>query len=84
MGLFTLSNIDISETNRPIAIKFHVKHHWGRGNAALGFGPDRIRTLASMATGSSHRVIMGETIITTSVLIGSSSFLQVARTFLNA
>ena len=29
--------------------------------AALGFGPDRIRTLVSMATDSSHRVIMGKT-----------------------
>ena len=54
----TLSNIDISETSRPIAIKFYLKHHWGEGKAALGFGPDRIRTLVSMATDSSHRVIM--------------------------
>ena len=34
---------------------------WGKGGkAALGFGPDRIGTLVSMATDSSHRVIMGE------------------------
>ena len=32
----------------------------GRGKDALGFGPDRIRTLESMATDSSHRVIMGK------------------------
>ena len=32
----------------------------GGGKAALGFGPDRIGTLASMATDSSHRVIMGK------------------------
>ena len=32
----------------------------GWGKAALGFGPDRIGTLASMATDSSHRVIMGK------------------------
>ena len=32
---------------------------FGRGLAALGFGLDRIRTLVSMATDSSHRVIMG-------------------------
>ena len=31
---------------------------WGKG--ALGFGPDRIGTLVSMATDSSHRVIMGK------------------------
>ena len=30
----------------------------GKGKAALGFGPDRIGTLVSMATDSSHRVIM--------------------------
>ena len=50
----TLSNMNISETSWPIVIKFHQKHHWGRGLAALGFGPDRIRTLVSMATDSSH------------------------------
>ena len=59
--LSTLSNINISETSRPIVIKFHKKHHWGGGLAALGFGPDRMRTLVSMATDSSHRVIMGKT-----------------------
>ena len=32
----------------------------GRGKAAVGFGPDRTGTLVSMATDSSHRVIMGE------------------------
>ena len=32
----------------------------GWGKAALGFGPDRIGTLVSMATDSSHRVIMGK------------------------
>ena len=31
----------------------------GKGKAALGFGQDLIRTLVSMATISSHRVIMG-------------------------
>ena len=41
----TLSNINISETSRLIETKFHLEHHWGRGKAALGFGPDRIRTL---------------------------------------
>ena len=32
---------------------------WCGENAALRFGPDRIRTLVSMATDSSHRVMMG-------------------------
>ena len=50
---------------------------------ALGFGPVRIGTLVSMATYSSHRVIMGENVVSTlapSFLIGSSSYLQVTRT----
>ena len=56
----TLSNMNISETSRPIATKFYLKHHWGEGKAALGFDADQIRTLVSMATDSSHRVIMGK------------------------
>ena len=55
---FTLSNINISETSWPINIKFHLEYYWGGGFAALGFGVDWIRTLASMATDSSHRVKM--------------------------
>ena len=58
--VYTLSNINTSETSGPIATKFYLKHHWGGGKAALGFGPDRIGTLVSMATDSSHRVIMGK------------------------
>ena len=60
MGPFTLSDMNISKTSWPIIIIFNLKHHWGGGFAALGFGPDRIRTLVSMATDSSHRVIMGK------------------------
>ena len=56
----TLLNINISETSGPIATKSYPKHHWGGGKAALGFWPDRIGTLVSMATDSSHRVIMGK------------------------
>ena len=52
--------MNISENSRPITIKFYLKHQLGGGKAALGFGPDWIRTLISMATDSSHRVIMGE------------------------
>ena len=52
VGPFTLSDMNISETSWPIIIKFHLKHHWGGGFAALGFGPDQIRTLVSMATDS--------------------------------
>ena len=55
-----LSNMNISETSWPITTKFYLKHHWGGGKAALGFDADQIRTLVSMATDSSHRVIMGK------------------------
>ena len=46
--------------NQSIVTKFYLNHHWGGGKAVLGFGPDRIRTLVSMATDSSHRDIIGE------------------------
>ena len=52
--------MNISETSRSIAINFYLKHHWGGGKASVGFDPDQIRTLVSMATDSSHRVIMGK------------------------
>ena len=61
--LSTLLNINISETSGPIATKFYLKHHWGGGKAALCFGPDRIGTLVSMATDSSHRAIMGKILL---------------------
>ena len=70
-------------TSGPIAIKFYLKHHWGGGKAALGFGPDRIGTLVSKAIDSSHKGYNGENLVWTlvpSFLIGSSSFLQVRRT----
>ena len=57
---FTLSNTNISETGGLMAIKFYMKHYCGGGKAALGFGADLIRILVSMATDSSHRVIMGK------------------------
>ena len=50
---FTILNLNIS---KPIGTKFHLKHYLGGG----GFRPDWIRTLVSMATDSSHRVIMGK------------------------
>ena len=51
----------ISPTSGPIATKSYLNHHWGGGKAAICFWPDRIGTLVSMATDSSHRVIMGKT-----------------------
>ena len=59
--LFTLSNMNISAISWSIGLKFYLKHHWDGGKASVGFDPDRIRTLVSMATDSSHRVIMGKT-----------------------
>ena len=55
------------------------------GKAALGFGPVRIITLVSMATDSSHRVMMGENgVATYSRLFLNRSFLylQITRTCL--
>ena len=42
-------------------MKFYLKHHWGGGKASVGFDPDLIRTLFSMATVSSHSVTVGKT-----------------------
>ena len=73
-SVFTLSNMNISKTNGSIATKFYLKHHLGGGLAALAFGPDRVRTLVSMATESSHRVIMVKTVSTFSRLFFIRSF----------
>ena len=58
--LWTFSNSNIAATSGPIVTKFYLNHHWGEGKAALGFWPDRIGTLVSMAMDSSNRVIMGK------------------------
>ena len=60
VGVSTLLNINTTETIGPITIKFYLKHHSGRGKAALGFGADQFRTLVSMATESSHRVVLSK------------------------
>ena len=52
-----------------IAIKFYLKQHWDGGKAALGFGPDWIRILVSMATDSPHRVIMKKTVSQRLILV---------------
>ena len=59
VSLSTLLNI--SETSGQIATKFYLKHQLGGG--ALGFWPDLIGALVSMATDSSHRVIMGKILL---------------------
>ena len=55
--------MNISATSGLIIMEFYQKHHWDGGKVALGFGPDRIKTLVSMATDSSHRVIMEKTVL---------------------
>ena len=52
--------MNISQTSGSIVTKFYLKRHWVGGKDAFVFGPDRIRTLVSMETDSSHRVIMGK------------------------
>ena len=79
--------MNISKTNGSIAAKFYLKHHWGGGLNALGFGPDRIRTLVSMATESSHRVIMVKTVSPLFLgcfFIRSFSYLQETKTCMRA
>ena len=81
------SNMNISEASRPIAIKLYLKHHWVWGKAAWVCGADQFRTLVSMATDSSHRVIMGKTASSRfleSFFIGSFSYLQVTMTCMRA
>ena len=79
--------MNISETNGLIATKFYQKHHWGGGLTALGFEPDRIRTLVSMATQSSHRFIMEKTVSPLFLgffFIRSVSYLQETKTCMRA
>ena len=57
VGPSTLSNINISETSLSIAIKFYLKHHWGGGTAALGFGVYQFRTLVSMVNDDIYNIL---------------------------
>ena len=50
--------MNISATSRPIATV--LSESCGGGKAALGFRPDRIRTLVFMATDSSNMVVIGK------------------------
>ena len=77
--------MNISANSRPIGMKFYLKHHWGGGKVSVGFDPDRIRTLVSMATDSSHRVGKNDVItLSRMLLIGSFSYLQVTMTCMRA
>ena len=55
--------MNISATSGPITMKFYLKHHWDGGKAIFGFGQVRDKTLVSMATNSSHSVIMEKTVL---------------------
>ena len=86
VGPFTPSNMNISATSRPIGKKFYLKQNWGGGKASVGFDPDRIRILVSMATDSSHSYNGKNDVITFSrmLLIGSFLYLQVIMTCMRA
>ena len=53
---FTLSNMNISKTSRPIIIKLYQKHSLGGGLPTSGFEADRSGTLVAMAIDASHRL----------------------------
>ena len=59
-----------------------MKHHWGGGKAALGFGPDQIGTGFHDNRKLPYGYNGGNLVSTLapSFLIGSSSYLQVRRT----
>ena len=57
VNIFKLEYLRNQWANRK-EILFEPSLGWGK--AALGFWPDRIGTLVSMATDSSHMVIMGK------------------------
>ena len=75
--------MNISASSGSITMEFNQKHHWEGGKAALGIGPDRIKFLVSMATDSSHRVIMDKKGVATFsqlFFIRSFLYLQVKMT----
>ena len=47
VGTSTFSNMNISKTSRPVAIKFYLKHYWVGEKAAFGSDADHIRTVVS-------------------------------------
>ena len=46
--LFTLSNLNISETSGPIAIQFDLKYNWGGGKVALSFRVTMLKILLAL------------------------------------
>ena len=74
----------MGENNNEKFRSFMSRENIGKklGHTALGFVLDEIRTLVSMASDSSHKVIIRKT--APSAFIGSSLFLQVRGTTINA
>ena len=62
----TISNINIcnqwADHNEILSEVSYMHSDLDEGKAASGFGPDWIKTLVSMATDTSHRVIMEKTV----------------------
>ena len=54
----TISKIFFSETSGPIVLILHIHHLQVRGKNNYVFCFDRIRTLVTMVTYASHRLIM--------------------------
>ena len=72
--------MNISETSGSIATKFYLKHHWGGGKE---FGARLDWNSGVHGNGYLPLGYCGENLVSTlapSCLIGSSSYLQVART----
>ena len=61
--VFTLSNMNISESSGGITIKFYLKHHCGGEKLHKVLGQIRSELFFSMATESSHRFIMWENVL---------------------
>ena len=87
-SVHTFIHIYLLDRNRgPTATKFYLKHHLGRGKYALGSGLDRIRILVSLASHSSHMLIMGKNGVlrfSQAFLIRSFSYLQLTMTYIRA
>ena len=76
--------MNICATSGPITMKFYKKTSLGWGKGSLGFGPDRMKTLVSMATDSSHRVIMEKTFFFQVFFVRSFLYLQIMMTCMGA
>ena len=69
--------MNFSETSGPIAIKFYLTHHWGGGDAALCFGPDRIGILVSMGYNGGIFSTLAPSILIFFILAGKEDNLKI-------